>query len=217
MMRFRWIICGGRVSRSFSRRRTTTATPKDVMATIRASLPTTFKGLPVTWKKPNVDIQDTSEVALYSVWTTTVSGALGFCGGADALPLQPADWLKISEQHLLEFTNGVVYRDDTGELTQARETLAYYPDDVLRFLLACEWNAVGGDWFPIGRIAAKDDVLGLRMQVSKIVNTMMRIAFMVSRQYMPYKKWFGSAFQAAADFEDVGTCPAGLAPRGGLA
>lgn len=168
---------------------------KDVMAKIRDSLPATFNGIPVTWKKPDVDIQDTSEVALYCVWTTTVSGALGFCGGADSLPLSATDWLTISEQHLLEFTNGVVHRDDTGQLTQARQALAHYPDDVLRFLLACEWDALGGDWFPIGRIAAKDDAVGLRMQVSRIVNTMMRIAFMVSRQYMPYRKWFGSLFK----------------------
>lgn len=179
---------------------------KDLMATIRESLPTTFKGLPMTWKKPGTDIQDTSEEALYSIWTTTVSGALRFCGGAEAVPLQPVDWLKISEQHLLEFTNGMVYRDDTGELTEAREALAYYPDDVLRFLLMCDWNAVGGDWFPIGRIGSRGDALGLRVQVSKIVQSMMRLAFMVSRHYMPYKKWFGMLFKTlpvAATLEPV--------------
>jgi hypothetical protein len=77
---------------------------------------------------------------------------------------------------------------------------------VLRFLLACDWNAVGGDWFPIGRIASKGDTLGLRMQVSKIVQHLMRLAFMVSRRYMPYKKWFGTLFKRlpmAATLEPV--------------
>ncbi len=57
-------------------------------------------------------------------WTTTVDEWPQFCGGNDALPLEPVAWLKTSEQHLLEATNGVVYHDDTGELIKARESSA---------------------------------------------------------------------------------------------
>lgn len=179
---------------------------KDVMAAFREHFPARFKGFDTMWAKPGVDIHDTRETILYNVWTSTVGGALRFCGGAKALPLQAVDWLRVSEQHLREFTAGVVYRDDTGEFTRAREALAYYPDDVLKFLLACDWNAVGGDWFPIGRIASRGDTLGLRVQTSKIVQHMMRIAFMVSQSYMPYKKWFGTLFKAlpiAATMEPI--------------
>mgnify|MGYP006302094439 CR=1 FL=1 len=127
-------------------------------------------------------------------------------GGKDALPLKPVEWLKVSEQHLLEATNGVVYHDDTGELTAAREALAHYPDGVLCFLLMCEWNTVGGDWFPIGRIGSRDDRLGLHIQANKIAQHLMRIGFMVSREYFTYKKWFGSLFKRlpiAAELEPV--------------
>jgi hypothetical protein len=166
-----------------------------MMAAIRKFMPRTFKGLPMTWKNTDADIQDTSEEALYSIWTTTLSGALGFCGGADALPLKDVEWLKVSEQHLLEFTNGTVFRDDTGELTRAREALAYYPGDVLRWLLMCGWNTVGGDWFPIGRIGSRGDRLGLRIQAAKEAQHLMRLGFMVSREYTTYKKWFGTLFK----------------------
>ena len=168
---------------------------KELMAAIRASLPRSFKGLKITWKKPGTDIQDTSEEALYSIWATTVSGALNFCGGTEALPLKAVDWLKVSEQHLLEFTNGVVFRDDTGEFSGARMLLKYYPNDVLRFLLMCEWNTIGGDWFPIGRIGPRGDSLGLRIQAAKIAQHLVRIGFMVSRKYFTYKKWFGTLFK----------------------
>jgi hypothetical protein len=143
---------------------------------------------------PGVDVISTKEKVLYSVGVTTVSRALHFCGGADALPLKDVDWLKVSEQHLLEFTNGVVHRDDTGEFTRAREALAYYPNDVLRFLLMCAWNAVGGDWFPIGRIGARGDHLGLRIQAAREAQHLMRLGFMVSRKYYTYRKWFGLLF-----------------------
>jgi hypothetical protein len=72
--------------------------------------------------------------------------------------------------------------------------LAYYPDDVLRFLLVGEWNAVGGNLFPIGRIGSRGDKLGLRIQTTKIVKHLMHIAFMVSRKYYTYEKWFGTLF-----------------------
>jgi hypothetical protein len=168
---------------------------QEIMAAFREAFPAQFKGFDMMWRKPGVDVHDTRETILYHVRTSTVGGALRFCGGAEALPLQAVDWLRVSEQHLREFTSGVIYRDDTGEFTRARESLAYYPDDVLRFLLMCEWNAVGGDWFPIGRIGSKGDTLGLRVQTSKVVQHLMRIAFMVSKSYMPYVKWLGTLFK----------------------
>jgi hypothetical protein len=115
---------------------------EEMMEGFQSYLPETFKGFDMMWRQPGVDLHDTRETILYHVWISTVDRALRFCGGAEALPLQDRDWLRVSEQHLREFTSGVVYRDDTGELTGAREMLAYYPDDVLRFLLMCEWNTI---------------------------------------------------------------------------
>lgn len=179
---------------------------QQIMAAFRESFPAQFQGFDMMWAKSGVDIHDTRETILYNVGVSTVGKALRFCGGAEALPLQTLDWVRISEQHLREFTAGVIYRDDTGTFTRARELLAYYPDDVLRFLLTCEWNAVGGDWFPIGRIGSRGDTLGLRLQISKVVQHIMHIAFMVSKSYMPYKKWFGTLFKTlpvAAALEPV--------------
>jgi len=168
----------------------------EMTAAFRELLPPEFKGFAMMWRKPGVDVHDTREAILYHVGVSTVPKVLGFYGGIKALPLQDMDWLSISEQHLLEFTSGVVYRDDVGELSRARELLQYYPDHVLRFLLMCDWNAVGGDWFPIGRIGPRGDKLGLRIQAARIAHRLMCMAFRVSRRYFPYKKWFGTLFKA---------------------
>lgn len=165
----------------------------EINQALQKLLPATFMGLPMIWRKPGVDIHDTRKTALYHVWVTTVAESLGHIG-IKTLPPGDLDWLRISEQHLCEFTAGVVYHDETAELTRARDLLRYYPDDILCFLLRCEWNAVGGDWFPIGRIGSRGDDLGLRIQTAKIVQRFMRIAFMVSRTYSSYKKWFGTLF-----------------------
>jgi hypothetical protein len=167
---------------------------QDVTKVFQNLLPARFKGFDMMWRKPGVDVHNTKETVLYHVYVGTVSDSLGF-SGIKKLPLEEIDWLKVSEQHLLEFTAGVVYKDDVGELTRARELLAYYPDNVMRFLLMREWNTVGNEWFPIGRIGPREDELGLRIQVAKIVQRFMRIAFMVSKRYFPYKKWFGTLFE----------------------
>jgi hypothetical protein len=161
----------------------------------RKMLPTKYKGINLMWRKPGVDVHNTTETALYHVYVGSVADSLNFHGGIKKLPLQEIDWLSVSEQHLLELTAGTVYKDDFGELTRARELLAYYPDNVLRFLLMREWNAVGGEWFPIGRISIREDHLGLRIQAARLVQRLMRIAFMVCRTYFPYKKWFGTQFK----------------------
>lgn len=168
---------------------------EEINQALRKMLPASYKGINLMWRKPGVDIHNTRENALYHVYVTSVADALNFHGGIKELPLQEVDWLKVSEQHLLEFTAGVVYKDEIGELTRARELLGYYPDNVLRFLLMKEWNTIGGDWFPIGRIGERGDELGLRIQVARLVQRFMRIAFMVNRTYFPYKKWFGTKFK----------------------
>jgi hypothetical protein len=167
----------------------------EVTSALREELPLKFAGFDMMWRQPGVDVHDTRETILYHVAVGTISDALNFCGGLAALPLPDLDWLRVSEQHLLEFTAGVVYRDDVGELTRARGLLKYYPDNVLRFLLMCEWNAVGGDWFPIGRMGSRGDRLGLRIQAAQAAHRLMRIAFMVCKRYFTYRKWFGTLFK----------------------
>ena len=119
----------------------------DMMPVFRELLPNEFKGFNMMWRQPGVDVHDTTETILYHVSVRTVAASLKFYGGITSLPLGEMDWLRVSEQHLLEFTSGIVYRDDIGELTRARESLRYYPDNVLRFLLMHEWYAINGAWF----------------------------------------------------------------------
>lgn len=165
----------------------------EIEKALQLNLPSVFHGFEMMWRQEGVDIHDTSRKALYHVYINTLSRRLGFCGGS--FPLKDSDWLNVSEQHLLEFTCGTIHRDDFGELAKAREMLAFYPDNVLRFILMCEWNALGGDWFPIGRIGSRGDHLGLKLQTARVVGHMMQLAFHVSRKYSTYKKWFGTLFE----------------------
>jgi len=168
----------------------------EIMKTFKEILPPNFKGLNMMWAKPGIDIHNTNEKALYNIYITTLPGILNFHGKIKRIPFEDTKWLGVSEQHLLEFTSGEVYIDNIGELTKAREFLSYYPDNVLKYLLMMDWSAIGGDWFPMGRMVMKGDDLGLRIQTAKIVQHMMRIAFRLSKKYYPYRKWFGTIFKS---------------------
>ncbi|KAA9376085.1 DUF4037 domain-containing protein [Microbispora cellulosiformans] len=70
-----------------------------------------------------------------------LAGHLGFdpTGGVGL-----ADWLAISTQALAEVTAGAVFHDGLGLLGPVRERLAWYPDDVWRYILACQRPRPGG-------------------------------------------------------------------------
>ncbi len=183
---------------------------EEVMSALRASLPAKLMGLDTMWRRPGVDLHDTSDVALYHISVRTVADALASLGWPLHLPPEDVEWLRVSEQHLLEFTSGVVYCDQVGELTRARTQLSYYPDNVLRYLLMHEWTAVNADWSPIGRIGTRGDDLGLRVQAAKVAHHLMRIAYMISRRYAPYAKWFGTLFSRLPVSREMRPVLAGL-------
>lgn len=117
---------------------------------------------------------------------------LGF--GAGALSPTTADWLAVPQQKLAEVTGGAVFHDGLGTLTAARRRLAYYPDEVWRYLLACLWQRVSQEEAFVGRCAEVGDELGSAVVAGRIVRDLMRLCLLLERRYAPYGKWLGSAF-----------------------
>ncbi|MEU8514999.1 DUF4037 domain-containing protein [Kitasatospora sp. NPDC048722] len=104
------------------------------------------------------------------------------------------DWLALPQQKLAEVTAGAVFRDDLGELTAARRQLAWYPDQVWRYLLACQWQRISQEEAFVGRCAEAGDDLGSAVVAARLVRDLMRLALLLERRYAPYGKWLGSAF-----------------------
>ncbi|HEY3007405.1 MAG TPA: DUF4037 domain-containing protein, partial [Micromonosporaceae bacterium] len=61
------------------------------------------------------------------------------------------DWLATPWQRLAEVTGGAVFHDDLGDLTAVRRRLAWYPDDVWRYVLASQWHRIGQEEAFVGR------------------------------------------------------------------
>jgi hypothetical protein len=103
-------------------------------------------------------------------------------------------WLCAPQQRLLEVTSGAVFHDDGRELETVQAALAWYPDDVWLWLLACQWRRLDQEEPFVGRAAEVGDELGSRVVAARLVRDVMRLAFLLERRYAPYSKWLGSGF-----------------------
>ena len=118
----------------------------------------------------------------------------GFLGFDIRQEIEPADWLTFPEQKLLAITAGAVYHDEIG-LQAVRDRFAYFPHDVWLYLLATGWNRIGQEEHLMGRAGFAGDELGSTLIGARLVRDIMRLAFLMERQYAPYPKWLGSAFR----------------------
>lgn len=104
------------------------------------------------------------------------------------------DWLTFPQQRLLELTSGAVFHDGLNKLNSIREKFGFYPHDLWLYLLATQWAKISQEEAFVGRTGDVGDELGSQVVASRIVRELMRLSFLMERQYAPYSKWFGTAF-----------------------
>ncbi|PDS45515.1 hypothetical protein CO662_13390 [Rhizobium anhuiense] len=108
--------------------------------------------------------------------------------------LNALQWLGFAEQKLLAFTSGAVFHDDDSRLSQARDRLGYFPEDVWLYKIACQWRRIAEEQAFVGRAGQVGDDLGSRVIAARLVRDVMRMGFLLERRYAPYSKWLGSSF-----------------------
>lgn len=165
-------------------------------------LPYTFRGYSTNWSAP--DPEDSMNQFLVSITEGpinhrieifTVQSYLQNSLAIDSLNLSDVDWLLLPEQGLREFISGKVFHDSAGELTQARKTLQYYPDNVWRFKLLAEWEHIGQELAFVGRTGSRGDDLGSRLESTRLVRYIMRLSYLLHKKYPLYPKWFAMGFR----------------------
>lgn len=125
--------------------------------------------------------------------------------GLDVTTTEPGvrDWLAMPQQKLAGITGGEVFHDGPGLLTTARARLARYPDQVWRYVLACQWQRISQEEAFVGRCAEVGDALGSAVVAARLVRDLMRLSLLLERRYFPYDKWLGSAFAALEAAESL--------------
>lgn len=120
--------------------------------------------------------------------------------------LRIVDWLTFPEQCLRSVTSGRVFHDGLGQLEPVRARLRYYPRDVWLYLLATQWRRISQEEHLMGRCGQAEDDLGSRLVAARLVRDLVRLCFLMERQYAPYIKWLGTAFaqlDCAAQLESI--------------
>jgi hypothetical protein len=169
-----------------------------VAAVVDQGLPETFGGWPVRFGWDEVPVSHPVEIDTIDGW---LERRLGLARRGS---LGPVDWLATPQQLLLEATAGEVFHDGLDELAAIRAGLAWYPDEVWIWLLACQWQRIGQEEAFVGRTAEIGDELGSRLVAGRLVRDLVRLCLLLERRYAPYAKWLGSAFARLDAATEIG-------------
>lgn len=159
-----------------------------VSALLDDKLPELFRGWPVRYGWDNVPANHQVSVTTLPAWVLDQLGVDATAG------MSSADWLLVPQQRLLGVVAGAVYADESGALTELRSSLLWYPEQVWRWLLACQWRRLAQEEAFVARTAEVGDELGSAITAARLVRDAMRLVLLLDRTYAPYQKWLGTAF-----------------------
>ncbi|MEP6697109.1 MAG: DUF4037 domain-containing protein [Pseudonocardiales bacterium] len=168
-----------------------------VERSLATGLPDTFRSWPVRFG------WDAVPVSHHVTVTTLPDWLVGHLGVDATAGMAVLDWLLTPQQRLLGVVSGQVYADDSGALGAVRGVLAWYPDQVWRWLLACQWHRLAQEEAFVARTAEAGDETGSAVIGGRLVRDVMRLALLLDRRYAPYQKWLGTAFAGGRHRDDL--------------
>lgn len=108
-------------------------------------------------------------------------------------------WFFVSEQFLLEATNGKLFSDNFGLLTDIRQKLSYLPEDVRLKKLAGNLLVMAqSGQYNYPRCIKRGETGAAQLAISEFVNAALKVIFLLNKKYIPYYKW---VFRALKDLE----------------
>jgi len=116
------------------------------------------------------------------------------------------EWLCLPELLLFEYTAGDIFYEPMPLISPVREQFSYYPDEVWFKRISFGFfnlHAAGN----AARMVKRDDAVATHFYLSFLIETVMRLCFLLCRKYAPYRKWLFRAFTTLPNL------PKGLAAK----
>jgi hypothetical protein len=170
---------------------------EDVSRCLDGNLPELLRGCPVRYGWDLVPATHRVTVTTLPTWSIEHLGVDATSG------MSTLDWLLTPQQRLLGVVAGAVYADHSKSLSELRDSLSWYPDQVWRWVLACQWRRLAQEEAFVARTAEVGDELGSAVTAARQVRDMMRLALLLDRTYAPYQKWLGTAFARLRHTDDL--------------
>ena len=113
--------------------------------------------------------------------------------------LTNSGWFYVSEQFLLEATNGKIFSDNFGLLTTIRNKLSYLPEDIrLKKLTGNLLIMAQSGQYNYPRCIKRNETGAAQLAATEFVNAALKVIFLLNKKYIPYYKW---VFRALRDLE----------------
>ncbi len=113
--------------------------------------------------------------------------------------LSTKGWFYVSEQFLLEATNGRIFSDNFGLVTAIRQRLSYLPEDVRRKKLAGNLLVMAqAGQYNYARCIKRGEAGAAQLAIGEFVNAALKVIFLLNKKYIPYYKW---VFKSLKDLE----------------
>ncbi len=173
----------------------------EVIHTLSQELPTECCGYPTNFDDPESGeaqmVPTEGSPIRHGVKVTTAARFFTEYVGFDptARSIDYGDWLAVPAQRLATIERGAIFHDGLDTLETARERLRWYPHDVWLYLLACQWRKIDQEEPFMARAGDAGSELGSELIAARQVIELMRLCFLMERQYPPYTKWLGTAFE----------------------
>lgn len=114
------------------------------------------------------------------------------------------DWFFISEQFLLEATNGKIFLDNFGLMTKIRKKLEYLPEDVRLKKLAGNIVVMAqAGQYNYQRCVKREDTAAAQLAVVEFVNSALKVIFLLNKKYIPYYKWSFRALKELSELSEL--------------
>jgi Domain of unknown function (DUF4037) len=109
-------------------------------------------------------------------------------------PLTAAQWLSFPTPVLRAIATGPVDTDATGELADVRRRLAWYPEDVWRYVLAAGWTRLGEGERAMPAAGRSGDELGSAVIGARLAGEAIGLSLLLDRVWPPVAADLGGAF-----------------------
>lgn len=106
------------------------------------------------------------------------------------VPQSLNDWLYTDENGLLACTNGAVFDDYCGVVTELRNKLCYFPEDVRikKIARAIAKMAQSGQ-YNYARCMRRHDKVAASLALHEFIDQTLSVVYLLNHQYKPYYKW----------------------------
>ena len=101
-----------------------------------------------------------------------------------------SDWLTVSENSLLEATNGKIFFDGLGLLTEMRSKIAYLPEDIRIKKLAGNLLIMAqAGQYNYSRCLSHGETGAAQLAAFEFAKAAINVIFLLNKKYVPYYKW----------------------------